>query len=426
MPGNKKRGKITFLRAVLFAVPAILLLLSGSYAEETLLEKAAPEQKKLFADIKPVILRGAAQTPLQLKDSEESYFWLMSARIIPLLQAYHYSHDPVFLAAYVPLQEQILSQRFIHTTRPEWKGWFNFKGNGEEICPLIDHDTILYYVPVLMFVKEVREDPKLKEKYGAKAEAWFKDVEESIRDWDKRGCWHDLDEKTGYYSTVTEYPDKDGNVAKNKTIFSGGTVQYNKVNALYEALCLAYRMTGDSWYRVRMEKSAKFWRDHWREDGKHVEWNYRDHYLPADYESGVVGKGKTRTGAWVHRKGGYYRLDVSAATMLYDVGIFFKQPDMEKLIKTNLEFMWRKDTTPPTFKNINGVYNASGVKYNYDKGWLWTSLAHFDPRIRDLWKLSIENSKKGWVPWSDTLGYLIEMSQPVNWEPRYIKEIPKK
>ena len=379
------------------------------------------EDRKLFAEIKPLILQEGRKPPILLADTNEGYFWLMSAQITPLVRAYEYSKDPEFLEVFVPLMEQVLTQRYIHPTKKEWNGWWHYKGfNVDNTFALIDHDTILYYVPVLLFAAEVRADPKLKEKYGAKAEAWFKDVEESIRAWDKRGCWHDLDEKTGWYSNTSEYPDKNTNeLVKHTDIFAGGTVPYNKINAFYEALTLAYRLTGDDWYRVRMEKSAKFWRDRWREDDKHVEWNYRDHAFAGDYKSGVLGQGATLTGAFVHPKGGYYALDLEGVVMDYDLGVLYQRADLEKLLKTNLEFMLFGDEKAPKFKMISGDYKEGG---KYNKGYLWTALAHFSPKVRDLWKQQIDRDHgKAWLSWAAEIDYLTEVAQPVSWDRRDAK-----
>ena len=188
-----------------------------------------------------------------------------------------------------------------------------------------------------------------------KAEAWFKDVVASIHAWDKRGCWQDFPDGSGWYHGITHYPDpKTGELLKLDSISAGGVVPYNKVHALFEALDLAYRITGDDWYKTRMEKCCKFFRKHWREDDKHVEWNYRDHAFAGDYKSGVLGQGETLTGAFVHPKGGYYALDAEGVVRAWDLGIFYTKPDIEKLIKTNLEFMFLGDEKDPKFKKIDG------------------------------------------------------------------------
>ena len=419
LEGKMKIGKI-FQKLLL----VVCFLFSGLYAEETFLQKALPEHKKLFSEIKPLVLKEAAGAPLVIGATDENYFWLNEARLRPLLEAYRYSHDLEFLKAYVPLQENILSQRYIHPSKPEWNGWWNYKDEGDikmRRYTLIDHDTIIYFVPALMFVREVRADPKLKEIYGAKAEAWLKDVEASIRAWDKRDCWVDFPDGSGWYKNITQVVDtKTGGFEKCPTIFSGGVVPYNKVHALFEALSLALEITGDTWYKTRMEKCSKNFRKHWRIDGKHAEWNYRDHLFPGDYAGGAVGKGNPLSGAFIHPHQGYYGLDSMGAVVAWDWGICFTKGDIEKLIQTNLEFMLFDYPKAPKFKMINGAYKKEG---KYDKGVLWTALAHFSQKTRDLWWQRISASgKKSWMWHSDALKYLLEVSNPVSFEQRNIKK----
>ncbi len=413
--------KVIILFMCLLAGGAVF---SNMSADETLLQKALPEHKKLFSEIKTLILKEAAGTPLEISKTDENYFWLNEARVRPLLEAYHYSRDPEFLKAYVPLQEQILSQRYVHPSKPEWSGWWNYKDEGDikmRRYTLIDHDTIIYFVPVLMFVREVRADKKLKEQYGEKAEAWLKDVEASIRAWDKRDCWVDLPDGSGWYKNITQVVDtKTGELEKCPTIFSGGVVPYNKVHALFEALGLALEITGDPWYKTRMEKCCKNFRKHWRVDAKHAEWNYRDHIFPGDYESGVAGKGNPLTGAFIHPHQGYYVLDTMGTVLAWDWGICFTKEDIEKLIQTNLEFMLFDYPKDPKFKMINGAYKKEG---KYDKGLLWTALAHFSQKTRDLWWQRINSSgKRSWSWHSDALRYLLEVSTPVSYDQRNLKK----
>ena len=408
------------MKGVWLAVAALALPAATALnAEETMLQKAKPEHQALFADIKKAALAEAARPPLEIAKSAESYFWLVSARLMPLMKAYRYSHDPAFLEAYVPLQEQVLTQRYIHPTKPEWSGWWGYRSEGNLLnTALIDHDTIVYFVPALMFVREVRSDPALKVKYGAKADAWLKDVETSIRAWDKRGCWKDFPDGSGWYCNISQYPDTvTGELKVLETIFKGGVVPYNKVHALFEALSIAYEITGDPWYRTRMEKSCAFFRKHWRVDDKHAEWNYRDHAFPGDYESGVVGQGRTKSGAFVHTHQGYYALDSEGIVTAWDWNICYPKADIEKLLQTNLEFMLFGDPSAPKFKMINGSYKEEG---KYDKGLLWTALAHFSQKTRDLWWRQIEAAKarRSWMWYSGALDYLLEVAHPVSWDHR--------
>lgn len=393
-----------------------LTTLASPAPAATLLEQASPEKQQIFAGIKTAVLQEAAQKPLLLSENDEVYFWLMSARLIPLMEAYHYSHDPAFLDAYVPLQQQVLSQRYTHPTKPEWNGWFGYKTGVDTPAGLaeLDHESIVYYVPALMFAQEVRQDPALQAKYGKLADEWLADVQRSIWAWDLRGCWHELGDKGGWYSFPTQTPDpKTGELVDLPGKSSGGVFPYNKVHALDQALTLAYQITGDDKYRERMEKCAIFFKSHWRTDDKHVEWNYRDHVFPGDYVSGVVGQGPPKTGAFVHPHPSYYILDSEDVVRLYDQGIVFTKDDITKLLQTNLEFMFMGDEKDPKFRMIDGSYKPEG---KYNKGTLWPALAHFSDRVRQLWKTQLDN-KHDWTSTS-ALEYLIETSQPVSWEPR--------
>ena len=396
-----------------------LSFLSAHAVEPAALEKASPEDQQAFAKIKDAILKEAAKPPLILTENEEVYFWLMNVRMEPLLDAYHYSHDPAFLEAYVPLQQQVLTQRYMHPSKPEWNGWFHYKAGGNPTgLAELDHENLVYYAPALKFVQEVRNDPALKDKYGKMADDWLADVQRSLWAWDKRGCWHDMGDKGGWYSFPTQYPDaKTGELTDVGGISAGGAFPYNKVHAMDEGMTLAYQITGDDAYRQRMEKTATYFKAHWRIDDKHVEWNYRDHVFPGDYVSGVVGQGPTKTGAFVHPHPSYYILDSGDIVLLYDQGIVFTKDDINKLIQTNLEFMFMGDEKNPKFKMINGSYKAAG---KYDKGTLWPALAHFSDKVRQLWKTQLDNTPGGWSSPS-ALDYLIETAQPVSFDQRLLK-----
>jgi len=403
----------------MLAVLSLFVSFAPVHAEAPL-ASASREDKMLFAQVKPLLLKEAAKAPLVLGKSKESYFWIVASRMAPLLTAYEYSGDPEFLEAFVPVMEHVLSQRYVHPTQPDvWSGWYHYQDGKLRYMPI--HAAIAYYKPALRFVRAVRANPELQARYGAKAEAWFKDITEvSIPAWDKRGCWHDLGNGEGYYTHTTHYPDaRTGRLVKRDDTYAGTTLAYNKVHAMIEAFCLLYRMTGDEWYRERIEKCERFFRNRWREHDDHVEWNYRDFSGPWDYVDGRGGK--TKTGYFVHPKGGYYAADLRAIVQCYDLGIVFTRDDMEKLVKTNLEFMWMGDEQNPKFRKINGKYTEEG---KYGKGYLWTALAHFSPKVRELWRTQIDNGRGGFGWATGMLGYLVETARPVSWEPRYVHEVP--
>lgn len=299
-------------------------------------------------------------------------------------------------------------------------------GGGAAPRCLIDFDAIVYYLPALRFVIEVRSDPKLREQYGAKADAWLKDVEASLRAWDKRECWHDLGERGGWYTFPYVLPDRATGqlVPRPDRAHAGGTIPYNKAHAFLQSMILAYRLTGDPWYKTRLEQCAKFFRAHWRVDANHAEWNYRDHEFKGDFESEKFGEGKAKTKVFVHPRASYYKIDVETVVAYYDAGIFFKRADLELLLKTNLEFMFKGDPADPKFKVIDGSNQFE--KYGWGEGFLWTSLGHFSEKVRELWQaeLAIKKAKLRYHYPPAALGYLAEMALPVSWEPRHVKDIP--
>ena len=397
------------------------------------IESATADQKAMFAQIKPLLLKNSRKAPLVLAKSSESYFWFIASRLNPMIDAYEYSGDPEFLEVFVSVLEAHLKQRYRHPTKPKaWSGWWHYGSSGTLYYMPI-HGAISYYTPALKFVRAVRADTKLKTRYGKKAEAWFKEITEiEIPAWDKRGSWHDLKSHGGYYTHVTHYPDaRTGKIAKRTDAYGGSTLAYNKVHELIESLCLAYQLTGDPWYRERIEKCERFFRKRWREDDKHVEWNYRDFSGSWDYDpSGAKARRgasnqfngrKTRTGYFIHPKGGYYAADLQAIVVCYNVGITFTRSDIEKLIKTNLEFMWMGDPANSKFRKINGTYTAEG---KYGKGYLWTALAQFSPKVRELWKARLSRRSYGWE--AGTLAYLKACARPVSWQQRHLADIPKR
>ena len=382
------------------------------------LAKASAEHKKMFAEVKAAVLTEAREPVGAFKDARESWYWLTSRQMMMLLDAYDYCGDAKLLAEYVRIQKGVLSQRYIHPTQPEWNGWFHYKDGPR--C-LIDHEAIIYYEPVLRFVKAVRADGALKKKYGKQAGEWLTDVERSMKAWDKRGSWHELGEKGGWYTHPEVLPDaKTGKlIAPPGDVHLGGTIPYNKVHAFVQALVLGWQITGNDWFKTRAEKCCTFFRAHWRVDARHAEWNYRDHEFGGDFASGKLGVGKRKTGVFVHPRASYYMLDVATIVKCYDAGIFYQQADIDLLLRTNLKFMFSGDKAHPKFRKINGA-GGKAEKYGWGEGMLWTSLAHFNQDARDLWKADLAQKKKSarwhWPP--AALAYLHETARPISWERR--------
>ena len=406
------------------------------------IKKASAEDLILFAEVKKQILNWKSVQPTRfgttlqemlthpLNQTSEGYFWLIGGEMLAAVQAYEYSRDPAFLDVFVEMMEKALAQRYVHPTMPDvWVGWFHYKPkphNPRYYMPM--HGGLIYYNPCLRFIAAVRADEKLKAKYGKKAEKWFKDIiEVEIPAWDKRDQWHELGNGEGWYTKLKVYPDPNtGRLKPLRKKEAGTTLANNKVQTMLEGFCLAYRMTGDPWFKERIEKCERFLRNRWREDEKHVEWNYRDFSGPWDYSDNKTlpkpnnhfqYKGR-RTWKWfnIHPKGAYYDADIRAIVDCYNIGIIFTKKDMENLVKTNNEFMFRGNEQNPLFKNIDGKTG---------RGVLWQKLAQFSPKTRKLWKATIVNNHiQAHNRHRNIMKYLIETSRPVSWKPLYVNHIP--
>lgn len=433
------------------------------FLEPAPLEKASAEDKALFDKIRKGMLDRKDKAVPQIAESGEGVFWILGAEMRRLMDAYEYSRDPALLGAFVPRMEAILKQRYVHPKEPTvWIGWFHYSQGANPRYYMPIHGAIMYYNPALRFIAAVRADDKLKEKYGATAEKWFKDITEvEIPAWDKRDEWRELDNGEGWYLKLWKYPDRVTGELKPLPDRDAGTgLEYNKVHAMIESFCMLYRMTGNEWYRVRIEKSERFLRNRWREDASHVEWNYRDFSGPWDYatpaaqaEGGpqaALGKGTTseatpakeaaaedgegddealpagvnanqlhdgkllKKPSFVHPKGRYYAADVRAIVDCYNLGLVFSKRDMENLVKTNLAVMWNQDEGDPKFKTIAG--RGTG-------GSLWKALSQFDPRVLKIWKAELDAfGKRKKRPGNDSLEYLLAKGRAASWGPLHAKE----
>jgi len=399
----------------------LAILVSFARAEPAPLDSASHEHRTLFEQVRPLILENGAKPVAPLSESGESWFWTNAHRLTPLLDAYAYSHDIVYLDTFVSLMEGILAERYIHPSDPEtWSGWYHFQVKSHSY--MVIHAGIVYYKPALRFVELVRAKPSLSSRFGETAKKWYADITDvSIPAWDKRGAWKKIGDREGWYVKHTQKPDP----LTNKLIpeadkLAGTTYAYNKLHEMLRGYLIAYRLSGNTWYRDRIEKCARVFRRNWRIDDSHAEWNYREILGSWDYKSGILGEGDTYFTSWIHPKGGYYGTDVGYVVDCYNHGIGFGRADIEKLIQTNTDFMYRGDDASPQFANIDGsfkVYEEKNKK-SFGRGSLWSSLAQFSPRIRELWKQQIDRADPARYGYANSvMSYLLATTRPISWDP---------
>ena len=217
---------------------------------------------------------------------------------------------------------------------------------------------------LLEFAEIVRDDPKLKARFGAKAQKYI-DLATRIC-WDKfnrRGQYYE-DGGWGSYRTYGRLIDP----ATNKWVEMPDAVISDNLNKHYAigiALLRLWRLTGRDEYRERVEtifgrhkEMARYFRDEDR-----VVWNF---WMP----HGTYDMPGTAPKSWVgvhSSRPGYQVAEVEMFVEVYDSGLVFEQVDLERMIRTN---HWMMDHG---LKSADGTSNAGAV---------WDGLARFDEKIR--------------------------------------------
>jgi len=238
--------------------------------------------------------------------------------------------------------------------------------------------------PMVLMAGEILRTPALKEKYGAKAEAYVRLAERVFEKWDARGAWREvkdggvwvvppfgIDQETG---TWTE------GYADRKT--DGFSLPANKQNLVAAWLIALYDVTKKPVYRERAEKWWRVMKSRMRlrEDGRYFVWNYWD---PAgSWDRKPDGTLKHWVG--VHPNGGYYTIDVGGMVLAYKHGLVFTREDINRLIATNRDFMWNQAVRGAKFRRIDG--GEPDRRWANSPGVLWTALVPYDATLRAVFE----------------------------------------
>lgn len=278
------------------------------------------------------------------KEMGEEVGWLMT----PFLDGFYYGYmatrDAKWIDRLVDWTDSWVKRG---VKEPDgYVGWPKAQAAGTEVDKLnqYDADSLLGEAmalrPITLMSAEILKTPALKEKYGAKAEAYLKLSEQTYEKWDGRGAWREtkdggtitvvmpfgIDEKTGKWTAGWDTRSAAG---------SGFSHPNNKANVCARWLLALYDATGKPVYRDRAEKWFRLMasRIHLKPDGATYEiWNYWEPAGPWDYKP----DGKTKHGVGVHPKGGYYELDTQGIVDAWEHGLVFTKADIDRLIATAL------------------------------------------------------------------------------------------
>ncbi|HOX37873.1 MAG TPA: hypothetical protein PL033_07785 [Candidatus Brocadiia bacterium] len=297
----------------------------------------------------PLAVERARETDWEQKDGG-SLAWGESYFLSALVAAYEASGDARYL--------DILAERGarIFEIRDDKRGkrdeirdrimpaWVSKKySKGKDFAWIVHAGMITH--PLARFVRIVRRDPALREKYGAIADAFLTSIEETVAGFEP--CWRGGPNKgEGYY-----FGD-----------FLGKHLPLNQQNAMGRTLVILWQTTGKEQYFDKAAKLAGFFRNRIRVSGDPpvFDWSYW-----ADLDG--PGKGSEDIS--------HASINVDFAIICHGAGIVFTREDMDAMCRT---FMLRVSKGGNLFANC---VNGSG-EGKYDGAVArWTRLAWFDPEI---------------------------------------------
>jgi hypothetical protein len=272
---------------------------------------------------------------------------------------------------------------------------------------------------MLDFSVLVLEDKELKKKYKDKANLYVEIAKkELIEKNDKRGTWKE-DGPIGSYVSYEKYMEPENFKAwkyGSEVLKSGLTHPFNKQNDMALVCIQLHRITGSKLYFDRAEKIFLRMKRQLQYYDNHYEWNYWEPFGLWD-----IDMEKKTTVHWIgiNPSAGYQSREVAQIVEAYHHGIVFDETDIKRLITTNLEVMWNKDSENPAFTNSNVAHRPikPGEK---PTGALWTSLLPFDQRIRDLYEMRFKDNS------STSSGYLLYKNTIANNPPSFERKHAKK
>jgi len=333
----------------------------------------------------------------------ENFCWHARVGLDEFVENYELTQDKKWLDAGIRYYDFLIGKMAVDPDG--YMGWIGVYGYDDRYWQdALVGDAILLE-GILNFSVLVLEDQNLKKKYGGKANSYVEVAKKDfVEKWDHRGCWIE-DGPYGGYVEFSKFLDKENLkewISAPEASRVGISHPFNKQFDAARVCLRIYRITGEKFYRDRAEKIYFTAKSHFQYFDDHYCWNYYEPLYPGDVD---LEKRDTRHGVWVHPwRSGYTAREVEDIAEAYHYVIVFYEQDIRRIINTNLEVMWNKDSVNPKFISSNGLgaendtsglaafqkaYGHSNVTKN--AGELWTGLLDFDQRIRDLYGLRFKN-----------------------------------
>ena len=329
-----------------------------------------------------------------MKTSGELFAWHASAGISGFIEGYYaYGKDKAWLEEACRYYDFLISK--MEKEPDGYMGWVGtYFGLEPEIGAVVIGDALLID-PMLAFAEIVMKDPALrKSPLGKKAEEYIALARKVlVEKWDKRGGYYEDGMFASYLSTGVVI-DKDTHELKALPgkKWSENLNKHAKMGTCFLKL---YRITGEPMFKERAEKIFGHYKAimrYPRNENRYF-WNFWEPLAPFDFKP--EGDNAVSWIAVHHSHPGYMQYECSAFVEAYHTGIVFTEDDMKKIVNCNL-WMWNHSLTNIHFKAPDGVLltSKSSPMPGQDAGFLWSSLADFDPTIREIYAAQLKESKE--------------------------------
>jgi len=366
---------------------------------------AAFGQASNAADAEQMFKKSTSNATWKWGYTGEQFGWNTNGDLHSFLRKYKVTKDEAYLDAGVKYYDAILAK--MDTGPDGFKGYIGpFVYRNEVWCDVHVGDALIFE-GILDFGATVMREPKLKEKYGAKALEYAAVVKKNFFEkWAARGTWHE-DGPFGFYVAWDKYGAphefKDWKVDEKSAGSSDNSLPFNKQIDCGALAINLWQITGDETYKHTAEKLYGFMKSRMQKFNGAYHWNYWEPAgqwdlgaTPADIKAGEwnpkVANKTMRHWIQVHGHRNYQSNEMNNIVKAYNAGIVFTEEDIKGMIQTNLKVMWNGDEAKPQYANSNAdlmqllgkadAYHPPGTKDI--AGEAWAPLGQFDAQIRKL------------------------------------------
>ena len=321
----------------------------------------------------------------------ESWAWVMNYYLGPVLR--NCEQDPANWIEETEIILNMLADKMA-VAPDKYKGFIGpyIYNETEHWCDVHVGDAILV-MHMLHFSRIVDKDPVLKEKYHRSALRFINiGKKDLIEKWEKRGTFV-MDGSFAGYREWNSFC-KPGNMNEwyanerpRGQEAEAPSLPFNKAMDMAHCMLQIYALTGEGEYKEKAEKIYNRVKAGMNPYQDAYTWNYWEPVSPEDINVHST-RNERILSHWVgtHPYRDYQDGEVSKIVYAYDMGVTFTEPDIRRLVNTNLSMMWNGDKENPEWANsdskLPGYTKAPPSEaYPTTAGIYWNALSRFDSTI---------------------------------------------